>query len=124
MSISTRAPMKHSESSTHTIARIARCKDCGKFTKVVRPARWYMGWEQVQLAEMIWSKMMNGWVQWVDARSKDARIVCSNCAGTNTSSKTIVGKYSEQECNEKCQGATGPACECKCEGKNHGGSHA
>ncbi len=32
----------------------------------------------------------------------------------------IVGKYSETECSDKCMSATGPACECKCEGQNHG----
>jgi len=32
----------------------------------------------------------------------------------------IEGKVSEKECGEKCQSATGPACECKCGGENHG----
>jgi hypothetical protein len=33
----------------------------------------------------------------------------------------IVGKHSDKrECGAKCTGATGPACECKCSGENHG----
>jgi hypothetical protein len=32
----------------------------------------------------------------------------------------IIAKESTQECGEKCQSATGPACECKCKGENHG----
>lgn len=27
------------------------------------------------------------------------------------------------ECNAKCLASTGPACECKCKGANHGGGH-
>jgi hypothetical protein len=27
------------------------------------------------------------------------------------------------ECNAKCLNSTGPACECKCKGANHGGGH-
>ena len=35
--------------------------------------------------------------------------------------RRIEGRYSDKtECGEKCQSATGPACECKCGGENHG----
>ncbi len=37
----------------------------------------------------------------------------------------IYGTYNaDKECNGKCMGATGPACDCKCGGENHGGRHA
>lgn len=38
--------------------------------------------------------------------------------------EAIVGKTGTQECGEKCISATGPACECKCSGENHGGMAA
>jgi hypothetical protein len=35
------------------------------------------------------------------------------------------GVFSEKhKCNAKCMASTGPACECSCGGKNHGGSYA
>lgn len=37
---------------------------------------------------------------------------------------TISGKTGVQECGDKCISATGPACECKCSGENHGGMAA
>ena len=33
----------------------------------------------------------------------------------------IDGRPGKQECGERCLSATGPACECKCAGENHGG---
>lgn len=32
----------------------------------------------------------------------------------------IEARLGTQECGERCQSATGPACECKCRGENHG----
>jgi hypothetical protein len=33
----------------------------------------------------------------------------------------VKGKLGTQECGDRCTSATGPACECKCKGENHGG---
>jgi hypothetical protein len=36
--------------------------------------------------------------------------------------KRIQGTYNPRiRCGAKCQTATGPTCECSCEGRNHGG---
>lgn len=35
----------------------------------------------------------------------------------------IEARESTTECGDKCQSATGPACECKCKGENHGGGN-
>lgn len=125
MSISNRGlTMKHSETATHTIARIARCKDCGNFTKVTRNARWHMGWEQVQLDKPV-QVFMGVPTTWVDARGKHAGIKCGTCASTHTSARTIVGVHSDRiECGPKCQSAKGPSCECRCDGENHGSMYA
>jgi uncharacterized OB-fold protein len=106
-----------------TVSRIARCKDCGTVTKVTRETRTYCGWPQERLTEKVTNEFGER-SEWVGTRSKLAAVVCRNCGSTNTTARKIVAKHSNQECNEKCMGATGPACECMCDGANHGGSHA
>lgn len=32
-------------------------------------------------------------------------------------------KNSKHECNAKCMASTGPSCDCRCKGANHGSSH-
>lgn len=33
----------------------------------------------------------------------------------------VQGRYSDKiECGPRCQSATGPSCECRCRGENHG----
>lgn len=36
----------------------------------------------------------------------------------------ICGRVGRQECGVKCLASKGPACECRCGGKNHGMSYA
>lgn len=37
----------------------------------------------------------------------------------------VQGKFNaDKGCNARCEGATGPNCECECGGENHGGRHA
>ena len=33
---------------------------------------------------------------------------------------TVKGELGTRACGPRCQSATGPACECKCRGANHG----
>lgn len=41
---------------------------------------------------------------------------------TTRSGKRVQAVYNPRvRCGWKCQTATGPACECSCEGRNHGG---
>jgi hypothetical protein len=35
--------------------------------------------------------------------------------------RVTAGTESKKECNARCVGAVGPACDCKCRGENHGG---
>lgn len=45
--------------------------------------------------------------------------------GKTQEGKLITGKYSNsKDCDARCMGSKGPSCECKCQGMNHGGSHA
>lgn len=37
---------------------------------------------------------------------------------------SLAGTYNaEKECNGRCMGSTGPACDCACGGENHGRNH-
>jgi len=38
--------------------------------------------------------------------------------------RPIKARITEKECDGRCTGAVGPACDCKCGGENHGGAHA
>lgn len=33
----------------------------------------------------------------------------------------VQGREGQLECGERCVAATGPACDCRCKGENHGG---
>ena len=45
---------------------------------------------------------------------------CANC-NTRSAPVAIKGTYNpDRECNDVCMGATGPNCECRCAGANHG----
>lgn len=61
------------------------------------------------------------------AEIRDARLgpawACWGC-GRYFRVALVVGKLGRQACGSKCMGSTGPACECKCRGANHGASHA
>jgi hypothetical protein len=51
--------------------------------------------------------------------ARDAGLRCQSC-GATLAPFAVAGAASETECGDKCQGATGPACDCKCKGQNHG----
>lgn len=58
-------------------------------------------------------------------------VQCAACvaAGVNASAachylQRVEGRESKHECGAKCLNATGPSCECRCRGLNHGAGHA
>lgn len=51
-------------------------------------------------------------------------VECPECGQRMDKERIMGGNTKNTPCNGKCMGATGPACDCWCEGKNHGGSHA
>jgi hypothetical protein len=100
--------------TTHTAITLSKCQ-CGAITRTEWTARWFGGWEELKVG---------AW-QWELPRTAMKTVTCRSCGEQiKKGSKRVVGKKSDQECNEKCMGATSGACECKCEGKNHGGSYA
>lgn len=109
--------------TANTVTRIAKCKDCKTVTRVTRETRTYMGWPQEKLTEKV-TNAFGIYCEWAESRSKLAAVACRECGSKNTTARKVVGKYSDEECSDKCISATGPACECKCEGLNHGGMHA
>lgn len=52
------------------------------------------------------------WVNCCEKRAKLSRVFDSHKPGRP-----------RHECNAKCLASTGPACECKCKGANHGARH-
>lgn len=66
--------------------------------------------------------------------AKDGNILVTGCNGTDHSRVTVAcgdhrvtlkrvtegRKHSKHECNAKCLASTGPNCDCKCKGANHG----
>lgn len=60
--------------------------------------------------------------------SSRAATVCPNCQKGGFPVKFVEDKFKgdlrgvrqRHECSDKCMASTGPNCECKCEGLNHG----
>lgn len=51
------------------------------------------------------------------------KVACS-CGGWVPLQRVTEGaNRSKHECNAKCLAATGPSCDCKCKGLNHGSNH-
>jgi hypothetical protein len=53
-------------------------------------------------------------------------VVCPGC-GASIRLKALQvphPDYRTKRCDARCEGATGPACDCECGGDNHGGRHA
>ena len=74
------------------------------------------------------SRLPEGWrIDWMQVvpRIADAtgKLQQHDC-GNYLRGQRIVAKAGKQECGEKCISAIGPACECKCNGENHGGMAA
>jgi len=67
--------------------------------------------------------------QWIAVRAsyssnKFGHTSCPQGCRTAVDAKPIKARITEKECDGRCTGAVGPACDCKCGGENHGGGHA
>ena len=103
--------------TTHTAATMTKCP-CGIVTRTEWVARWFGGWEEFRVGQSQWSK-------WALPRTAMKSVVCRGCGEqVAKGSKRIVGKIGSQDCNDKCMSSTSGACECRCEGRNHGGGYA
>jgi hypothetical protein len=62
-------------------------------------------------------------VRLLDDRSgEEFFVTCPECQSLRrVKVSRVAGLDSSKECNARCTGATGPSCECKCRGENHGG---
>jgi hypothetical protein len=58
----------------------------------------------------------NGLTAGQHQRDKGLRCEC----GKELVKFAVAGRETETECGDKCQSATGPACECRCKGEMHG----
>lgn len=100
--------------TAHTAITLSKCQ-CGKITRTEWTARWFGGWEEFKV----------GTWQWELPRTAMKTVVCRGCGEQiKKGSKRVVGKFGKQECNDKCMSSTSGACECRCEGRNHGGGYA
>jgi hypothetical protein len=59
---------------------------------------------------------------WYDLNNTNQ--TCPACGRFAVRGKLVVGTFNATKvCNARCMGATSPACECNCDGENHGASH-
>jgi len=50
---------------------------------------------------------------------------CPECGSTSVRVSVVQGHLVRNKpCDGRCMGATGPRCECSCEGENHGGRYS
>lgn len=99
---------------------LGKCRRCKKFHKVDGvmeiesrfKRRGRLGAHAVDL----WK---GRWVLTVKCECQDGTV--SNEHTLVQLDKVFAAAVSTHECGARCVNATGPACECKCKGKNHGG---
>lgn len=104
--------------TTHTAITLSKCP-CGEITRTEWEARWFGGWEEFRVRQTA------NLSRWELPRTAMKTIVCRGCGEQiKKGSKRVVGKKSNRECDARCMSATSGACECACEGANHGGSFA
>lgn len=60
------------------------------------------------------------WMQVVPRIADAAGKLQKHGCGNYLRGQRIEARKGTQQCGERCQSATGPACECKCRGENHG----
>ncbi len=61
------------------------------------------------------------WMQVVPRIANEARELQKHECGNYLRGATVKARYSDKiVCNENCQSATRPVCECSCSGENHG----
>jgi len=105
------ATMKHGE-TTETIRSIGICAECRTVVRTEYATRYNLGWLEVNV---------NG--RWTDTcRGQAPRPTCPNCECPAVPTRTIIATETKTECGDRCQGATGPNCDCHCKGANHGGA--
>lgn len=50
---------------------------------------------------------------------------CAECGSTDVKVNVVQGRLNRNKpCDGRCMGATGPNCECSCQGENHGGRYS
>ena len=99
--------------NTATTANLDRafCKSCNVMFSV--PEGWAIDWEAVvpRIAP----------AEFIKNRVPTARRYMQHECGNYLRGTTVKARYSDKIiCNEKCQSATRPVCECSCSGENHG----
>jgi hypothetical protein len=93
---------------------IGRCKGCGATAKVEgRTAKGERGGVAVVAADGVYTTRVIG----------DDALILKQCACKRyvLLRKVVEGtKNSKHTCGARCTSATGPNCDCKCKGANHG----
>ena len=98
--------------TTDTNLDRAFCKPCNKMMRLPEGTR--IDWQQI-----VPRIRVNGADTFANGRIV-AEFVKHDC-GNFLRGATIKAKHSDKiVCNEKCQSATRPVCECSCDGENHG----
>ena len=102
---------------------IGVCKACRKAHRV--DGYLASGWRKGHGCDQI---VVSGSVCYVTAcHGTDATALWVPCCAARAKLSRVYDSHKpnrpRHECNAKCLASTGPACECKCKGANHGAGH-
>ncbi len=97
---------------------IGRCKRCGKTSKL--EGTLHLGQATGHADYVV---VDDGGLAWTTAAmGSDVSVVSGPCGDHRVSLHRVVEgtKRSKHECGARCTSATGPNCDCRCRGQNHG----
>lgn len=106
---------------------VGRCKQCGQTHKLEGRLTTASGPTKTGGRRHDYVIATNdGPVYTMNANGTDVSLVSVRCGDHWCKLRRVVEgtKKSKHECGARCMNATGPSCDCKCKGKNHGSNCA
>ena len=100
---------------------VGRCKKCGQARRLEGEVR--MGHRTGRAGSADYVVVgRDGQVYTTAAMGSDHSVVQVRCGDHWSSLRSVVEgtKRSKHECGTRCTSATGPSCDCRCRGQNHG----
>jgi hypothetical protein len=119
------------ESDGRAIVRCRRksCRHAGQLSYVTRTEMWAFNGRPASQSEVTVNGRRFSLSRYCDTRGALLKSLrdraCEGCGQHGAYDVHVVRGVvvEDKPCNAKCMGAVGPACECSCGGKNHGGGH-
>lgn len=119
-----------------TVAYVGRCRTCRKGVRVELPAVEIIREAPAEViaeanrmqdagefdgfaARMEWIRARDVAVEVATSRYASRLGVCS-CGNDRVAVALVVHRHTDTTCGARCRNATGPQCDCSCDGENHG----